>query len=91
MSPLNCSDNKSPTNTPCTKSAHINYPFLYYTTIHLCVFYYSCFSLGVFLMIHARDTSTKSREPNWVNVSSSTMVVRMSKVMAVMLLIEKVR
>ena len=43
-------------------------------------------------MIHARDTNTKTIEQEWVNVSSSTIVVRrMSKVVTLLLLIKKVR
>ena len=42
-------------------------------------------------MIHAMDTSIKTREQIWVNVSSFTMIMRISKVIVVLLLIKKVR
>ena len=42
-------------------------------------------------MIFAMDTSTKTREQDWVNVSSSILMVRkVSRVVAVLLLINKV-
>ena len=43
-------------------------------------------------MILVMDTSTRIREQDWVNVSSSTMVMRrIFKVLALLLLIKKVR
>ena len=48
-------------------------------------------SSGVSVMIHVRVISIKITEWDWVNAFSSTMAVRMSKVMAVMLLTKKVR
>ena len=40
-------------------------------------------------MVHARDTNIKTREQDLVNVFSSTMVVRDSKLIEVLLLIKR--